>query len=243
MSRRDSVGSPALTALLHGLPPERRLALRAHLDDSGILDGRPLDPAHAASLLDGLRWLVERLGPEGIEQNEHRELPNWVAREAEAALAWESTPESPASPGHSVIALARSARFVRRLRGRILPTARTRTLAVTPVRSVADVRTTFGDRVSRYTWMHDHAQTLALLAIADGSAFDAADAVRHTVDGLRVLASHEPGDIEERARSAVQDLMTVLAPLGGRGSYGRLTPAVRAFARTQLTSGALPGSW
>lgn len=237
------VGSSTLNALLNDLPPERRLALRAHLADSGILDTTPMDAAHADDLLTGLRWLVERLGADGIEENEHRDLPIWLAREAEAALDWKAVPESTPSPGHALIMLARSARFVRRLRGRVLPTARARTMAEKPVRSVADVRPAVSGAGSSYSWSHDHARTLALLTIADGSAFDPVDAVRHVAGGLRLLTTSADEDPEARARKAVCDLMDVLAPLGGRGAYGRLTPAVRVFAQGALSPGPLSGRW
>lgn len=239
---QNDVDSPDLAALLHDLPPERRLALRAYLADAGILDPSPMDPVHAHDLLTGLRWLVDRLGPDGIEENEHRELPNWLAREAEAALSWESIPDAPPSPGHALIALARTARFVRRLHGRVLPTARTRTMLDKPVRSVADVRQAFRNQHSGSEWGHDHARTLALLTITDENTFDTAEAARCTVEGLRVLTP-SADDLEECARKAVHDLMDVLSPLGTHGGYGRLTPAVRAFARAQLFPQTLPGYW
>jgi len=119
-----------------------------------------MDAAHAAELLTGLRWLVERLGPDGIEEDESGELPTWFAREAEAALGWEATSQSPPSPGHA-----------------------------------------------------------------------------------RLLTAPSADDREDGARNAVQDLMEVLAPLGGPGAFGRLTPAVRAFARDQLSPRALSEGW
>lgn len=231
--------SSPLVSLMLELPPERRLALRAHLMDAGLLDAAPMDEATADALLSGLSWLVDRIGPGGVAQDEHGDFPDSLAREIESAMDWAPISDSPPSPGHALLTLARSARFTRRLKGRILPTVRTRTIKEKPLRALADMRDAAQrGRAFAYTWTPDHARTLGLLAIADGSGVGTGGVIRSVADGLRVLTCDglggSDGDAADIARKAVRELMEALAPLGGPGAYGMLTPAVRAFARTQL---------
>lgn len=228
--------SSPLMYLLLDLPPERRLALRAHLLDAGLLDAAPMERATADELLSSLSWLVDRIGPGGVEQNEHGEFPDSLAREAESAMDWMPISNSPPSPGHALLTLARSARFARRLNGRILPTARTRMMKEKPSRAVAEIAQNVEQRRG-FPWAPEHARALALLAIADGSGADADDVIQRVADGLRTLTSADAGADDERqqqAREAVRELMEILAPLGGAGRYGILTPPVRAFARMEL---------
>src|SRR5699024_4257372 len=113
----------SVEALLVALPPARRLALRAYLADAGLLGPYVLDPEVAAELLTPMRWLIDRLGPDGVEQTEHGELPSWLADEVADAMSWTVAPNSPslpgqALPGQALLDLARASRFIRRFRGR-----------------------------------------------------------------------------------------------------------------------------
>ncbi|MGM7698400.1 hypothetical protein [Microbacterium sp. A84] len=226
-------GASPLTSLLLTLPPARRLALRAHLTDSGLLESPPLDAKTARLLMSGVSWLTHRLGPEGVEQDEHGGFPEWLAREAETAMEWVPASGSPPSPGHALLGLARSAHFTRRLKGSIMPTVKSRAIKEKPLRALEDVRRTLHPGRGVYTWGPDHASTLALLAIADGSGAAVDGVIDQVAAGLRTLKGAGDGS-EQEARETVRGLMETLAPLGGPGSYGMLTPPVRAFARMQL---------
>lgn len=228
-------GRSPLVSLLLTMPPARRLALRAHLKDSELLNSTPMDAKTARTLLSGLNWLTDRLGAEGVEQDEHGGFPQWLAREAEVAMDWTPTSGSPPSPGHTLLALARSARFTRRLKGRMVPTAKTRAIKDKPLRALEDMRQMAPPGQSTYNWGPNHAHTLALLAIADGSGADPAGVTLQVETGLQVLESaEEVHHAEHEARDAVREVMEMLAPLGGPGSYGILTGPVRAFARMEL---------
>lgn len=241
----EEIGSARVTALLLALPPERRLALRAHLHDSGMLRSTPMDAGDARALVAGLRWLVERLEPDGIEQDAHGGMPAHVAREAEAALDWTPVEGAPPSPGHALIALARRVRFTRRLKGRIITVSRARAVHAAPFRPVALARAF--DDPGRH-WSHDHTHTLALLAVADGSGSDAASIARRTAEGMRALEGSDgygddEGSVEAAAQRMARSLMEVLAPLGGPGAYGAITPGIRQCVRDALFTPRLPGDW
>lgn len=241
----------SLRSLAEALPPVQRLALRGHLEDAQILTAPTIDVAKAQSLTQGLAWLIERIGPGGVEQDEHGWLPTDLAREAEQALEWMPMPGAPPSPGHALLSAARSLRFIRRLKGRVLPLTHTRALPADPVRAVRELGNGLQLRSRSHSWSgrRDRAETLALLAIADGTATTSAGLNERVMRGLAAVAdnrkygsydeyaSHEPiadAEHEVSARQTVSALMEVLAPLGGRGGYGHFTPAVRAFAHSQL---------
>lgn len=230
----QEIGSPQVEALLAALPPSRRLALRAYLVDEGLFGPHVLDPEVATELLTPMRWLIDRIGPEGVEQTAQAELPTWLADEAADAMSWKAAPHSPASPGRALVDLARASRFVRRLHGRFVPTARTRSMADEPLRALDALKNPTVPRgYSYYESSPHHGRTLARLAIADGSATDTAELLQHVADGLRTLPTEIDG-LEESATRAVCEVMAELAPLGGTGQFGVLTPAIRAFVRTQL---------
>lgn len=233
-------GRSPLVSLLLTMPPARRLALRAHLKDSEPLNSTPMDAKTARTLLSGLSWLTDRLGAEGVEQDEHGGFPQWLAREAEVAMDWAPTSGSPPSPGHTLLALARSARFTRRLKGSMVPTAKTRAIKDKPLRALEDIEQLVPAGQSTYSWAPNHAHTLALLAIADGSGANPAGVAVQVESGLQVLESADEGQhaetdhAEDEARDAVREVMEMLAPLGGPGGYGMLTGPVRTFARMKL---------
>lgn len=236
----SEIGSPALESLLMALPPSRRLALRAHLVDSGLTGPITLDPVTASRLLAPMQWLVDRLGPDGVDQDERGAVPTRFADEAEAAMKWITVPHAPPSPGQALIDLARSSRFLRRFRGRVVPTARARNMAEKPLRALAELqspaalpRHAFSVRPSA------HGLTLARLAIADGSATTPVDVIEQIASGLQTMRSEvddrpRSEEAQEAATHAVDELMAELAPLGGSGEYGVLNPPVQALARAQL---------
>ena len=230
----QEIGSPQVEALLMALPPARRLALRAYLVDAGLLGPHVLDPEVAAELLTPMQWLIDRIGSDGVEQTPQGELPAWLADEAAAAMNWTSAPHSPPSPGQALVDLARASRFVRRFRGRFVPTARTRSMAHEPLRSLGELKNpALPHEYSYYESSPHHGRTLARLAIADGSATDTANLIEQVAEGLGVLLSDDDCT-DETADGAVSTVMAELAPLGGPEQFGILTPAIRAFTLARL---------
>ncbi|MCE7480995.1 MULTISPECIES: hypothetical protein [Actinomycetes] len=234
----------ALRPLAEALAPLQRLALRSHLEDAELMTAPLIDAAAARSLTHGLAWLIDRIGAEGMEQDEHGWLPVELAREAEQALEWVPAPGAPPSPGHALLSTARSLRFIRRFKGRVIPVAHTRELSANPLRAVRELGSGAQRRSQGYSWsgQPDHAETLALLAVADGTATASVDLNERVMNGLAALDENQEypyrqttdAERESSAKQAVTSLMEVLAPLGGHGGYGLFTPAVRAFAHSLL---------
>jgi hypothetical protein len=124
---------------------------------------------------------------------------------------------------------------MRRLKGRVLATTRGHTLASSPVHGVRDLEELLRTQQGRFS--PADAATLALLAIVDRSA---ADAVRLAATALAALARRHSTEDERQllATQRVSAIMSVLAPLGGAGRYGALTPPCGASPTLRCSESA-----
>lgn len=254
-----------LAALCESLPPVRRLALLAHLEGTGLIDaGVPdaeivdaatVDGATAESATAGLRMLVARIGSDGVEQDPSDGwLPRAVVSEAVDALDWSdaATPDLP-DPVEALVVVARRTKAVRRLRGRVVVTHLGHALASGDVRAfrrIIDVVRAIG-REGLIPSGQPRKVTLALLAVADGSAaaFDElpevvergeAAVAEGRGDGARSsewsLRSHRESGARRGSgeRYAVQRVVESLCALSSPAEFGSITPAMRAVARAAL---------
>lgn len=191
-----------LVELLRALPPVRRLALRSHLRETGLLDRPVFSEADAAALSDGLRALIDRIGSNGLEQSENGWLSDDALRDVEQVLGWTSELQvrlasargSDVSIGASLLSTARELRLVRRLKGRIVLTSVAKALRARPDGFVLHLAhlATHGAGQSGYHRPEDSHESqmiiaLALLSIADGSAQSRADVVDVVARGVAVL--------------------------------------------------------
>lgn len=191
-----------LVRLLRVLPPVRRLALRAHLREFGLLNRPVFSEADADALSEGLRVLIDRIGPDGVEQSDDGWLSDRVLHDVERTLGWTSELQarlasargSDAPPGASLLSTARELRLVRRLKGRIILTNLAKGLRALPTGFIGVLANyaAHGPRHSGYYGSADSndAQSivaLALLSIADGSAVSRADVPDVVARGGAVL--------------------------------------------------------
>jgi hypothetical protein len=217
----------ALRRLLREADPSARLALRVHLDDEGLLEACPWTDADVADVLAGLRALAARvLVADGLAQGDDGWFAAPFLHELEQTLQWESP-----GAGATLVELARRLKLVRRLRGRILGTARARDLASAAIpEALAELL------APRWPAPTD-AQVLALLVVADGAATRLEDVPELTLRALRRVRGLQPGD-EAAVLQASAGVQTVLAPAGGIGAYGEVAAGVRFIARQALFSPA-----
>ncbi|MGO1507951.1 MAG: hypothetical protein ACTHZW_01520 [Microbacteriaceae bacterium] len=191
-----------LVQLLRVLPPVRRLALRAHIREAGLLDRASFTEADAAALFAGLRVLIERIGPDGVEQSDDGWLSDDVLHDVERTLGWTSQLRvrfasargSDEHPGASLLASARSLRLVRRFKGRVVLTNRAKELHTLPTRYVGLLvdHAVGSSRRSGYFRSADGDEpraivALTLLSIADGSAASRRDVAEIVARGVAVL--------------------------------------------------------
>lgn len=193
-----SSGSP-LIDLAARLRPARRLAFRAHIEDAGLTRPPQFDEETTRVLTAGLRWCLERLGAEGLPQGEDGWTSEDERLLAAQALEWpvehgehdvqdsgcDDSPGRPASPqrsessrqseaGDALWALIRSLRLARRYQGRVVATRAGRETLEHPARILNNLARELwwgGDRRSP-TRSTPTSRTLALLALADGTADD-----------------------------------------------------------------------
>lgn len=247
--------SSPIATLSETLTPVRRLALLAHLEETGLVAAPPPEAAAIESATASLRMLVARIGSDGVEQDQADGwLPRAVVSEVVEALDWpDAAVEGLPDPVDALMVLARRTKAVRRLRGRVVVTHRGQSLAVGEARAfqrIVEVVREAG-RTGPYLSGQSRKATLALLAVADGSAAtvdEVADAVAagETVlapgrDDVRrfsewTLRSHWEG---ERGRGvsdthAVQRVVEVLCALSSPGAFGVVTSAMRAVASAAL---------
>lgn len=258
---RPGLAAPApgrIGSLLNALPPVRRLALRAHLDASGILDEPPRDLALVESATESLRTLLAHVGRDGLAQDPDT---GWIrppdSAEIVSALGW-TEPESDAvsDPADALLGFARRARILRRLKGRIVVT----NAGWEIVESDRKTLHRLADHVVETERGHSdelddrRAQTtLALLAIADGSAERYTDVRDFVVldDGLvwpRYGYDYDEYDFWHYARkpksiglgAQTKSTLDALAALSAPCRFGAITPAIRAVARAALMA---PARW
>ena len=252
--------SSSLVTLCESLTPVRRLALLAHLEGTGLIDAAPpgqvaADSATVESATAGLRGLVARIGPDGVEQDPVAGwLPRAAVAEAVEDLGWHDAEASDVpDPVDALALLARQTKAVRRLRGRIVVTHLGHALANGEARGflrvVGVVRAHGKERLFPHGQLP--AVTLALLAVADGSVM-AFDELPETVTrgeaavdegrghGGRFsewsLRSHREGDAERGSgdRYAVRRVVESLCALSSPGAFASITPAMRAVAGAAL---------
>ena len=166
-----------------------------------------------------------------------------IVSDAVDALDWPDTavPGLP-DPADALASLARRTKAVRRLRGHVVVTNLGRGLADGEVRAflriIDGVRALGRERLFPSAW--PRAVTLALLAVADGSASTFDELVGVVARGEAAL-EEGPGDgrfSEWSPRSgdvsAVQRVVESLCALSSPSAFGSITPAMRAVARAAL---------
>lgn len=190
----DRIRARSLLAdLLGALTPLRRIALRAHLEGGGLLDAstRDIDMIRAAT--QALRSLIDAIGPDGVDQDaDGGWLPAALVERVIAGLEWN---DDPANAATTLVSMARRARLVRRLRGRIVVTAAGRQLMVDPVKAfpqILDAVTSAGG----HSYASDASRfeaAAATLALADGSAgaFDELAAFVEKAHSARDTRAHD----------------------------------------------------
>ncbi|MDQ0614407.1 hypothetical protein QF046_002048 [Microbacterium sp. W4I4] len=248
--------TPLIDSLLAALSPVRRIALRAHLDEIGLFDeAKHPDGEGLREAAQPLLHVLAAIGPDGAEQDpETGWLPLEFAADLASDLGWEQEVTADAVPGDLLVSVARRAKLIRRLRGRVVTTAAARKLVGDPAREIVKVLMPVltGDDRDRYDNRSTfHIETAAaVLAIADGSAQTFDD-----LAGLVELAAtarkrrredeygdeyawHEPDDESTRARRialAVESVVEGFSVLSVPHAFGEISSAMRAVARVMLT--------
>ena len=168
------------------------------------------------------------------------------------SLGWTDAADAAGiDPAAALLALARAARLVRRLRGRVVVTNMGRALALGQDRAFDEVIHAVRESGrDRWPWGgHPRDLTLALLAIADGAARTLADLPDLVASGRAAFeAGHDrvatylessggslfgkvtPAD----APSVTHALSERLSALSDPGAFGVVTPAMRSIARLAL---------
>lgn len=241
------------------LGPLRRLALRAHLADHGVLDPSPLSARQREVVTGSLRTLLTRIGTEGAPQDtDHGWLPPSFVDDVVESLGWGKKEGSrgvdgarPEDAGAAVVGLAREARLIRRFRGRVVVTKAGSRLLDRPPADVTDVFEALRNGWRGSTWrIQPRVVTLGLLAVADGTLRTLADLPSHVLpmvaaidaearaDGGALAWNDEGWAVEPEGRPAdirhVRSLVASLSALSSPGAFGMITPEIRAVARLAL---------
>ncbi len=247
--------SSPIAMLSETLTPVRRLALLAHLEEAGLVAAPPPEAAAIESATASLRMLVARIGSDGVEQDQADGwLPRAVVSEVVEALDWpDAAVDGLPDPVDALMVLARRAKAVRRLRGRVVVTHRGQSLAVGEARAfqrIVEVVREAG-RAGPYLSGQSRKATLALLAVADRSAATVDEVADAVAAGEAVLApgrddvrrfsewtlrSHWEGEWGRGVSDthAVQHVVEVLCALSSPGAFGVVTSAMRAVASAAL---------
>lgn len=245
--------SSPIAQLAASLPSVRRLALRVHLEEAGVLDATSPPPAEREASTEALRMLLACLGDEGVEQGDDGWIPRVLLGELTESLGWtDAEDEAGVEPVAALMKVAREARLLRRLRGRVVVTNAGRSLLLGHQRAFDDVIDAVRDsgRGRGWRWAgQSRDMTLALLAIADGSARTLAElpdlvaAGRAAFDASqeRVAAHFESlagplfGSSESaNVPSSAQEVTERFAALSEPGAFGVVSPAMRSIARVSL---------
>lgn len=247
--------SAQLASLCESLTPVRRLAFLAHIEASGVLDTATPDPAVMASATASLREFIAQLGTDGVPQDG---MQGWVPRAfattVAGTLGWPAAapPDLP-DPADALVMLARRTKAIRRFRGRIVATNVGRALAAGELAAFPRIVEVVKDngKTGLFSSGHSRSITLALLAVADGSAatFDqipelvalgetAVEGSRHEPCRTLEWSPRSMGDARRKlkpedrstARRVVEDLCAVSLP----ERFGVITPAMRVIASAAL---------
>lgn len=238
-----------IVRLLERLAPERRLALRVHLEDRELLRPPTLDLDDALSLTAGLRCALALLGEQGVAQGPDGWVSEHAVEQVERQLTWPSS-------GDALWDLVKRLRLARRLRGRVVSTTHGRSVVTNPKRFVAKLA---HELLLQSASEHSSvATTLALLAIADGTASDLAalpstilrgvappdegndDAEEWSDDYSQWISQEEASslhldaDLWRRAPAAATAVSHLWSPLSAPGAIGALTPEMRTLAHLAL---------
>ncbi|WP_435748759.1 hypothetical protein [Microbacterium sp. PMB16] len=244
--------SSPIARLARSLSAVRRLALHAHLDEAGVLDATPPGRAERESSTQALRALLGRVGDDGVAQGDAGWMPAALLAEVVESLRWTDAGEvSGIDASAALMTVAREARLVRRLRGRVMVTNRGRSLALGQEHALDDVIDAVRDsgRGQRSWGGQPRDVTLAFLAVADGSARTLADlpdlvaagraAFDPSQDRFEAYLESSGGQPFGHTAPAHQpSLMHVLserlAVLSEPGAFGVISPAMRSIARMAL---------
>ncbi|MGW9627190.1 hypothetical protein [Microbacterium sp. NPDC055521] len=244
-----SVGSLAAD-LLAPLTPVRRLALRAHLNATELLDANQLDIDAVRQATHALRALIDAVGPDGTDQDATSGwLPTSVVDGVVAGVEWDAD-----AAADLLSSFARRAGLIRRLKGRVVVTALGKQLMADPVKAFPRVVSAIADGARTYSYSYDtsrFSRAAALLALADGSAasYDELAGYLEQAHAARKTRSYdEYGDWYDSGRSragfargeadrVLRELTDGLLALSARGAFGLVTPHIRAAARLALQRG------
>lgn len=248
----DTSAGSLIADLLAPLTPVRRLALRAHLDATDLLDANRLGIDTVRQATHALRALIDAVGPDGADQDATSGwLPTGVVDRVVAGVEWDA--ETAAA---LLSSFARRAGLIRRLRGRVVVTALGKQLMSDPVRAFPRIVSAIADGARRYSYSYSFdtsrfSRAAALLALADGSAasydelagyLEKAHAARKTriddeygdwYNSVRPDAGFDRGEVDR----VLRDLTDGLLALSDSGAFGLVTPDIRAVARAALQCG------
>ncbi|MGB3374808.1 MAG: hypothetical protein WBA87_06680 [Microbacterium sp.] len=248
---------PLIDSLLAELSSVRRIALRAHLDDIGLFDeADSLDDDAIRQAAEPLLRLLAGIGPDGAVQDPDTGwLPAEFASELASGLGWDLDGTADAAPGALLIDVARKAKLIRRLRGRIVATAAARKLVADPAHELMNalslVLDTDGYGYHVYDFSPRAASAAALLALADGSARElddlagivelAVSARQHNRDDeyedeYRGMRSYGHGGSTSAAVvvAAVDSVQQTFRTLSGPGAFAEISVPMRVVARAML---------
>lgn len=248
----DTSAGSLIADLLAPLTPVRRLALRAHLNATDLLDANRLGIDTVRQATHALRALIDAVGPDGADQDATSGwLPTSVVDRVVAGVEWDAE-----SAADLLSSFARRAGLVRRLKGRVVVTALGKQLMSDPVRAFPRIVSAIADGARRYSYSYSFdtsrfSRAAALLALADGSAasydelagyLEKAHAARKTriddeygdwYDSVRPDAGFDRGEVDR----VLRDLTEGLLALSDSGAFGLVTPDIRAVARAALQCG------
>lgn len=233
------------------LRPARRLALLAHLDETGVLDAPPADAALVAEATAGIRTIVARMGADGSPPDSSEGwLPRAVVAEVVAELGWpDAAPPGLPDPAEALVVFARRTRTIRRLRGRVVVTRLGQALAAGDIRAfrrVVEVMRGIG--TARPLGSASPCDvTLALLALADGTAHTFDELPDVVALGQGAIASggdrgggfsratrRPPGQCEAADPPAIRRVTEYFSALSSPGAFGVISPAMRVVAAEAL---------
>lgn len=216
---------------------------------AGFGEPAEVDAGTAAGTVGAYQWLLARVGDRGITLTQAGYLPTAVVREAFAALDLGDEPPGPMNeariyPVHEFRESARQLGLVRKHRGRLLLTARGRSLADEPVglwHHLAARLPAGDDDAERQTGLVSLLFTAASDGTESAAGPDLVDAVAEVLSSIGWIgADGRPFD-RRLALEAARPTNGVLHYLGILpGSFRQPTvptPQGRAFARDALASG------
>lgn len=236
-------GSP-LAALARALAPARRLALLAHVDDLDLIRNASPDYSEAESALAPLARLVEMIGDAGLPQDPES---GWVSdadtHRVADSLGWGGTQQETRARGRALVSFARTVRFVRRFKGRVVSTTMGRRMVVPTTHTLDFLARMVLDPEDQRPSYHPRdvvGEASALLAIADGSVQHLAD-LSQAASEAREALTESAGEFDVPVRGyepvALIDGLSTRLSLLSEEEFGRVTPSMREVARLALIGG------